>query len=198
MQRFTAPYPILIDTFGAVLDGGKVYIGVAGQDPALDPINLFTDKDLTQAIVQPLGVLGGMIRDGANPTFIYMAEADYSVRVVDQNDVEVFYCDTIEPLATVSYQPLDADLTSIAALATTSYGRNLLTLSNQAALQSAVGISAGLATTGGTITGNIVRSGAGAHIYHASATNTGGSLTVSAASGGNTSPVTPGSIWFGT
>lgn len=36
-------------------------------------------------------------------------------------------------------QPLDADLTAIAALSTTAYGRALLTLANQAALQSAVG-----------------------------------------------------------
>lgn len=37
------------------------------------------------------------------------------------------------------YQPLDSDLTAIAALSTTSYGRALLTLANQAALQSAAG-----------------------------------------------------------
>lgn len=35
-------------------------------------------------------------------------------------------------------QPIDSDLTAIAALSTTSYGRNLLTLANQAALQAAV------------------------------------------------------------
>jgi hypothetical protein len=35
--------------------------------------------------------------------------------------------------AAAAYQPLDADLTSIAALATTSYGRALLTLADQAA-----------------------------------------------------------------
>lgn len=38
-------------------------------------------------------------------------------------------------------QPLDSDLTAIAALATTSYGRALLTLADQAALQTAVGFS---------------------------------------------------------
>ncbi len=36
-------------------------------------------------------------------------------------------------------QPLDADLTAIAALTTTSYGRALLALADQAALQTAVG-----------------------------------------------------------
>lgn len=33
-----------------------------------------------------------------------------------------------------TYQPLDSDLTAIAALSTTSYGRSLLTLANQAAM----------------------------------------------------------------
>lgn len=37
------------------------------------------------------------------------------------------------------YQPLDADLTAIAALATAAYGRSLLTLANQAALYTALG-----------------------------------------------------------
>jgi hypothetical protein len=40
-----------------------------------------------------------------------------------------------------NYQPLDSDLTAIAALTTTAYGQNLLTLANQAALQTAVGAS---------------------------------------------------------
>lgn len=38
-----------------------------------------------------------------------------------------------------SYQPLDSDLTAIAALATTAYGRALLTLADQAALLAAIG-----------------------------------------------------------
>jgi hypothetical protein len=63
-------------------------------------------------------------------------------------------------------QPLDADLTAIAALATTPYGRGLLILANQAALKSATGIPDPLAAVGGTVTGNILRGGAGAHIYH--------------------------------
>lgn len=40
------------------------------------------------------------------------------------------------------YQPLDADLTAIAALTTTSFGRGLLALANQAALLSAAGAAA--------------------------------------------------------
>lgn len=53
-------------------------------------------------------------------------------------------------LATL-YQPLDSDLTAIAALTTAAYGRNLLTLANQAALVAAVGaipISTGVSGLG--------------------------------------------------
>jgi hypothetical protein len=38
------------------------------------------------------------------------------------------------------YQPLDSDLSAIAALATTVFGRNLLTLADSAALRSSVGL----------------------------------------------------------
>ena len=48
-------------------------------------------------------------------------------------------------------QPLDSDLTAIAALSTTSYGRNLLTLANQAALAAAVGSNNATNVTSGTL-----------------------------------------------
>jgi hypothetical protein len=41
-----------------------------------------------------------------------------------------------------AYQPLDSDLTEIAALTTQVYGRSLLTLANQADLQTAHGVTA--------------------------------------------------------
>jgi len=41
-----------------------------------------------------------------------------------------------------SYQPLDTDLTAIAALATTSYGRSLLTAANAAGLRTLAGLAA--------------------------------------------------------
>lgn len=49
--------------------------------------------------------------------------------------------------AASGYQPLDSDLTAIAALATTSYGRAFLTLSNLAALQAVLGSGTPSAST---------------------------------------------------
>ena len=42
--------------------------------------------------------------------------------------------DSVELVGVLNYQPLDGDLTSIAGLSTTSYGRNFNTLANEAAL----------------------------------------------------------------
>jgi hypothetical protein len=46
----------------------------------------------------------------------------------------------IEAELSAGYQPLDADLTAIAAIATTAYGRAFLALANQAGLQALLGL----------------------------------------------------------
>lgn len=161
MQKLGNPVPIFLDTRGALMDGGKIYVGVVDGDPESDPIDLFWDVDLSIAAAQPLRTLGGLIVNGTTPAPVFMAEEDYSMRVKDALDVLVFYSSSVYT-NTSGFQPLDSDLTAIAALATTAYGRALLTLANQAALQAAVGYSA---FTGGTVSTNIVRSGAGSHLY---------------------------------
>lgn len=172
MQRLQNPLPIWCDSRGALLDAGFVYVGVANEDPETDPIDVFLDQALTIPIAQPLRTLGGFIVSGENAVNIFYAETDCSVRVREADGDLVEYVPSTA-VASVSYQPLDSDLTAIAALATTSYGRALLTLANQAALQAALGLPAALPLIGGTVTGNIVRSGAGAHSYHAAAAMTG-------------------------
>lgn len=196
MQRVTNPIPLWLDASGNLLDGGSIYIGVADGDPETDPISLFTDEALTQAIAQPLRTLGGVIVDGANTVFVYADEDDYSIRVRDANGQQVAYI----PSAAVAsdgpdYQPLDSDLTAIAALATTSFGRGLLTLANQAALQAAVGTAASLPLTGGTMTGNIVRQGAGIHPYFNDAAMTGGRIFITDAGAADPTSL-PGDIWI--
>jgi hypothetical protein len=182
MQRLSNPLPLFIDSRGALLDAGYIYVGEASEDPEISPIDLFLDSALTVPIAQPLRTLGGFIVSGANAVFVYMAEGDYSVTVRDANEQLVSYVPNAALAAegggTPSYQPLDSDLTAIAALTTTAYGRSLLTLANQAALQAAVGLPAALSQSGGTVSGNIVRSGGGAHLYHTDAAFTGGRVFV--------------------
>lgn len=77
--------------------------------------------DVTRALKLPVNVTGDIVLpppvDGAYPTW--------------DADTQAFIWAT---LGTAAAQPLDADLSAIAALSTSAYGRALLTLANQAAL----------------------------------------------------------------
>lgn len=197
MQRLSNPLPYFLDSRGALLDAGFVYMGVAGQDPEAVPINVFTDADSDEPITQPLRTIGGLIVSGQNAVPIFFAETDYSIRVRDANGESVYYLPSVLDVGggAPSYQPLDSDLTAIAALATTAFGRALLVLANQAALQTAVGLPAALPLIGGTVTGPIVHTGAGVHFYAADAAMTGCRIFFTAA--GASDPTSqPGDIWL--
>jgi hypothetical protein len=192
VQRITHPFPLFIDSRGALLDAGYVYVGTASDDPETSPIDLYLDQELTLPIAQPLRTLGGLIVSGQNFVQVFCDEDDYSIRARDANEHLVFYAPSVAEAVT-AYQPLSAALTTLAAIASTAFGRNLLTLANQAALQSAVGLPAALALTGGTVSGNIVRTGAGSHLYHTDATFTSGRVFVRAS--GDADPTSlPGDI----
>ena len=178
MQRLTNPIPLFLDGRGALLHGGSIYVGEAGQDPEEHPKALYWDKAGTQLAEQPLKTLAGVVVNEETPASVFFEDGDYSLRIRDSEGFPYINIFSASDLAGADYQPLDSDLTAIAALATTAYGRNLLTLANQAALQAAVGISPGLPTTGGTVTGNILRGSAGSHLYHASAAFTSGRVFV--------------------
>lgn len=170
MQKLGNPIPLFFDTRGYPMDGGHIYVGIINGDPEVDPVDLFWDPDLTIPAAQPLRTIGGMIVNGTVPADVFYDEDDYSMRVTDANGVLVAYSPSVYT-SDSGFQPLNANLTAIAALATTTYGRALLTLANQAALQAAVGYSP---FTGGTVTANIVRQAAGTHIYWADAGYTSG------------------------
>jgi hypothetical protein len=202
LQRLTNLTPMFLDARGDLLDAGKIYIGTSGLDPETSPISVYWDSALTQIAAQPLRTLGGAIVNGEAPANVYFADGDYSQRVRDNDGVQIpAYTFTSASAVTgvsggggAAYQPLDSDLTAIAALATTPYGRALLTLANQAALQAAVG-NTGLPLTGGTVSGNIVRSGAGVHAYFADPAITGGRIFITAV--GAADPTSqPGDIWL--
>jgi hypothetical protein len=91
--------------------------------------------------------------------------------------------------ALTGYQPVDSDLTAIAALATTAYGRALLTLANQAALQSAIGTLP--VANGGT--GVTTSTGSGNNVLSASPTFTG-TLNAAAISASGTVTLTGSSL----
>lgn len=164
-QRLNNPFPLFLDASGVPLQNGAIYMGEPGQDPETHPLATFWDDALTIAAAQPFQTLGGVIVNNGAPSFVYAAGEDYSLRVRDSDGGEQFFLASTAVMG-VEYQPLDSDLTAIAELATTAYGRALLTLANQAALKAATGIPDPLPLAGGSMTGNITRQGAGVHLYH--------------------------------
>lgn len=194
MQRVSNPVPLFLDARGTLLDSGKIYLGVANGDPQTDPIQAYWDPDLTIPAEQPLRTLGGMIVNGTNPGFVYVAEDDFSIRVLDAFDVLVSYSPSLF-IAGVNYQPLDSDLTKIAAQANTTYGLALLTLANQAALKTATGIPDPLPKIGGTVSGPITRQGAGVYPYWNDAAMTGGRIFITA-EGASDPTSQPGDVWY--
>jgi hypothetical protein len=199
MTKVANPSPLYLDGRGALLDSGFVYVGVPAADPEIvgNRLALFWDKDKTVAAPQPLRTLGGVVVNGQNPAFVFLNEANYSMTIKDADGVLVQYIpsamDTGDPVS--SYQPLDSDLTAIAALATTAYGRSLLLLANQAALKSATGIPDCLPLTGGTMTGNILRGGAGGHAYHVNAAMQSGRIFLTPVASADPTSL-PGDIWL--
>lgn len=171
-----------------------MFIGVNGTDPEVSPIDVYLDRALTELAPQPLAVIGGMLSYDGNPALFYVAESDFSIRVRDADDAEVFY-EASARFEEQAYQPLDSDLTAIAALATTAYGRALLTQASASAARTYLGITDALALTGGTVTGNIVRSGGGPHLYHTDGTLLSGRVFLTA--NGAADPTSlAGDIWL--
>lgn len=142
MTRLVNPVPLFLDGRGALLDAGFVYLGDVGTDPEIvgNRIDVFWDKALTIPAVQPLRTLGGVIVNGGNIGFVYFAEPDFSISWRDADNTLVAFIASAFDLGGVSYQPLDSDLTAIAALATTAFGRSFLALADAAAARALLGL----------------------------------------------------------
>lgn len=188
------PFPLFFDRFGRPLTGGKVYIGTAGEDPETHPLTLYLDQALTVELVQPVNTIGGLMTNDGNPVAVYIAESNYSIRVRDADNAEVEYLANAV-LTDAVYQPLSSVLTTLASLSQTSFGQGLLTKSDGAAIRAYIGVVSPLPLTGGSMTGEILRNGAGAYPYMADGAYTVSRIFVTA--NGAPDPRTQnGDIWF--
>src|SRR3954462_29452 len=115
MQRLENPYPIWLDQLGDLVDAGYIYVGTALSDPEVSPIIVYWDSNLTIVAPQPLRTRGGVIVNNGKPSPIFISAADYSVRVRDADGNEISYAPSGSTGGT-SFQPLDSDLSAIAAL----------------------------------------------------------------------------------
>jgi hypothetical protein len=195
MQRIDYPLPLFLDLHGALLDAGYIYIGVANADPEVSPLACFWNSGLTTPAAQPFRTRGGYIVNSGLPSNVYTAATDYSIRIRDADGNLISYIPSAQAGAGAAYQPLDSDLTAIAAQGTQPFGRSLLNAASAMAARALLSLGNYLASSGGTVTGNIVRSGAGPHLYHATGAYTSGKLyTTNAGAADPTSA--DGEIWL--
>ncbi len=85
------PFDSYRATSGAALDLGKLYVGVANLDPQTNPIAVFYDEALTIAAPQPIPTSGGYIWRNGAPARIFSSETEYSIKLLDKNNLQVFY-----------------------------------------------------------------------------------------------------------
>lgn len=85
-----APFEVFLGLNGAGLNGGKLFIGVANQDPEVSPLPVYWDAAGTIPASQPIDIIGGYITNAGTPSRLYV-NAAYSLRLRDDDDVQVYY-----------------------------------------------------------------------------------------------------------
>jgi hypothetical protein len=142
MTKLVNPAPLFLDGRGSLLDGGYIYIGAVGTDPTIgaNQLSLFWDIGRTVPALQPLRTLGGVIVNGMALGQVYFAEADYSFTSKDSDGNLVDYIASAFDTAGVSYQPLNADLTTISGQVNAAFGLALLEAADAPGLRSLAGL----------------------------------------------------------
>ena len=193
MTKLTNPVPLFLDGRGNPMDGGYLYVGAANSDPQVNPIQVYWDAAFSIPAQQPLRTVGGLIVNGYTPSSVYFPDSDYALRVLDPTMALVSYSPSLFAAGS-TFQPLDSDLTTISAQNNATFGMSLLTLTNAAGLAAATGVPESIPKTGGTVTGNIVRSGGGAHFYGSDPAMTGAKIYPPLPIGSANPATGPGSI----
>lgn len=77
-------YQLIVDKYGKPLDNGLVYIGQAGQNAELYPIQVFYDEDFTIPAPQPLRTINGYFSRNGSPAKIFIQGVQCSIIVKDK------------------------------------------------------------------------------------------------------------------
>lgn len=98
MYPVTQPYPQFLDTAGAPLTGGFVYVGVEHQNPETSPVSVYWDADLTIPAAQPLRTSGGYIVRNGKPAIPYTGQR-HSIAVRTAARALVYYVTSVDYFA---------------------------------------------------------------------------------------------------
>lgn len=85
-----APFPQYLDSDGSPLDNGRVYFGVANQNPETAPQTVYWDTAGTQPVAQPVQVKNGYTMRAGTPALVYTS-GDYSLTIKDKRGSTVYY-----------------------------------------------------------------------------------------------------------
>lgn len=99
----TNPVPIFLDSTGAPLQGGSIYVGLPNTDPTKNPIDIFQDAGLSIPFPQPINTTNGLPTLQGSPRQIFLgADATtYSIAVFDSAGNMVQSLPSVEPTASV-------------------------------------------------------------------------------------------------
>jgi len=79
------------DLDGTPLQGGKLFIGEANQDPELFPITVYWDPELLDVADQPLSISAGSVVNNGIRAAVYTDEDSYSFRARNRANEQVDY-----------------------------------------------------------------------------------------------------------
>jgi hypothetical protein len=91
MLATQAPFPNYTGLDGGPLDTGKLYFGVANQEPTSHPISVFWDAAGLIPALQPIPTLNGYPVYNGTPAVVYVNAGDYSQSVYDSTGQLVSY-----------------------------------------------------------------------------------------------------------
>lgn len=84
------PFPVFTDADGQPVEGGYVWVGQANQDPRLNPIDVYFDKNLTIPAPRPLRTVGGYVVHDNSPAQLFIDGTDYSILVQNRKGVDIY------------------------------------------------------------------------------------------------------------
>ena len=89
-QPISTSYPIFHDLDGDPLETGYIYIGTAGLAASSNQISVYWDDALSTSATQPIRTSGGYPMLNGSPGKLFVAAGDYSLRVSDRNDSQIY------------------------------------------------------------------------------------------------------------
>ncbi|MEA1231107.1 hypothetical protein ODQ17_17165 [Acinetobacter sp. IRS14] len=96
-NKVTTPYPLFSDIDGSPLNAGFLFLGVNGQDPEQNPINVYWNEEKTELATQPLRTRNGLIVRDDVPAKIFIEEVSCSISIKNCNQYPVQFVSSFDP-----------------------------------------------------------------------------------------------------